>query len=53
MKASISKSGRLKITPENEAEAYALEMWFSNFEMGDHSSVIEVQHDFALEEGQI
>jgi hypothetical protein len=38
MKATIDKSGKLSIIPENEIESYALNQWWSNFNQGDYKS---------------
>lgn len=45
MKATIDKSGKLSIIPENEIESYALNQWWSNFNQGDWRSSLEVVYD--------
>ena len=48
MKFNFSKNGTMQVVAENGLEAYALEIWFSNFNKGSNCSVLEIETDLFL-----
>lgn len=50
MKAEIKANGTLRIWPETETEAYALEMWWENYDEGNGTSVLYANYDAKLED---
>lgn len=53
MKATITASGNLKITPENELESWALKTWFESYNeiRSDCRSTLSVE-DIVVKRGE-